>query len=257
MRKPPPQVFDSWPEPNYVDPEHKGPELIIVSLIFTSISFVIVGLRMFVRLRIKKPAGWDDWLMLATLPFIAGGTASSILGTYHGWGYHMWDNKPEWTEPAGMSSWFSQLNSIIIMTLVKLSILVSYLRISVATKFFRRATWVMITMIVLWGLALTLSLFFVCVPLRFYWHNRPDKHCVKDSARVISGSITNVITDILVFVLPIPTLCKLRLPTRERVILAILMNLGLIYERNPSSPANILLYIIILSYGRTNIDIFL
>ncbi|KMU85051.1 hypothetical protein CIHG_02833 [Coccidioides immitis H538.4] len=157
MRKPPPQVFDSWPEPNYVDPEHKGPELIIVSLIFTSISFVIVGLRMFVRLRIKKPAGWDDWLMLATLPFIAGGTASSILGTYHGWGYHMWDNKPEWTEPAGMSSWFSQLNSIIIMTLVKLSILVSYLRISVATKFFRRATWVMITMIVLWGLGISTS----------------------------------------------------------------------------------------------------
>lgn len=67
MRSPPPELVATWPKPNYINPEHQGPQLTVIVLIFCTLSYIVVGLRTYVRVRIKKTAGWDDWLMLATL----------------------------------------------------------------------------------------------------------------------------------------------------------------------------------------------
>lgn len=55
---------------------------------------------------------------------------------------------------------------------------------------------------------------------------------MNNAARVMSGSIPHVVTDIIIWMLPIPTLCKMRLPRREKVVLITLMSLGLMYVRN-------------------------
>lgn len=63
----PPEVIASWPKPNYVNPEHQGPHLMIVVIGCFTISSVVVALRTYVRVKIKRNVGWDDWLMLSTL----------------------------------------------------------------------------------------------------------------------------------------------------------------------------------------------
>lgn len=67
MLVPPPEIVASWPKPNYVNPEHRGPHLMIVVLCSLVISAIVVALRIYVRVKVKKNAGWDDWLMLSTL----------------------------------------------------------------------------------------------------------------------------------------------------------------------------------------------
>lgn len=52
---------------------------------------------------------------------------------------------------------------------------------------------------------------------------------MSESGRVLGATITNIITDLIVLALPIPTLWKLHLPRRERIILVTLMSLGLMY----------------------------
>ena len=64
MRNPPPDVVASWPTPNYTNPETRGPALIIVELLAVSISTICLGLRLYVRARIVRSVGWDDWLMV-------------------------------------------------------------------------------------------------------------------------------------------------------------------------------------------------
>ncbi len=64
MRSPPPEVLASWPKPNYVNPETRGPALIIIELTALSISSICLGLRLYVRARIMRSIDWDDWLML-------------------------------------------------------------------------------------------------------------------------------------------------------------------------------------------------
>ena len=113
MRDPPPDVVASWPSPNYVNPEYQGPQLAIVGIVLLVLSTAVLCLRLWVRVRMKKTAGWDDWLMVVAMvccysgcPFSVvllrshgmrgltfvdkilniGSTVCSIIGTHYGWG---------------------------------------------------------------------------------------------------------------------------------------------------------------------------
>lgn len=67
MRDPPPEVVATWPKPNYVDPEYQGHQMAVIGITFLIISFIIVALRMYVRLFMRRSAGWDDWLIVITM----------------------------------------------------------------------------------------------------------------------------------------------------------------------------------------------
>jgi hypothetical protein len=53
-------VILSWPKPNYVDPERRGPALVVVNCILLPLSLTVVGLRLYTRLMIVHSAGLDD-----------------------------------------------------------------------------------------------------------------------------------------------------------------------------------------------------
>lgn len=64
MRSPPPEVVASWPRPNYVNPETRGPDLIVAGVITLVFAVVCLVLRMYVRLRIMRKTELDDWVMV-------------------------------------------------------------------------------------------------------------------------------------------------------------------------------------------------
>jgi len=64
---PPLDLIASWPTPNYVDPVMRGPANIIITLIFFPLVLLIVGVRIYTRLRISRSFGADDWLILLCL----------------------------------------------------------------------------------------------------------------------------------------------------------------------------------------------
>lgn len=65
----PAEAIDSWPEPNYEDPEFQGPRLAVIGIILLTITITVVALRLWVRLSIKKSAGWDDWITIAAMVY--------------------------------------------------------------------------------------------------------------------------------------------------------------------------------------------
>ncbi|KAK2800356.1 hypothetical protein FQN50_008172 [Emmonsiellopsis sp. PD_5] len=191
MQVPPVNVIASWPRPNFEDPEYQGPQLAIVGIVFTTISIFVVILRIWVRMVMKRNAGWDDWLI--------------VLATV---------------------AWALQLLLAIVMMLVKLSILISYTRF--ATSTFRYAVWVTMAIVLAWGIAFIIVLLLACRPLQAYWNWTLAGTCSDEPKRTLAFTTTNIITDGMVLLLPIPTFWKLRLPLRERIVLIILMSLGLI-----------------------------
>jgi hypothetical protein len=64
MRSAPPEVIATWPKPNYVNPEVRGPDLIIAGLVTLVFAIISVVLRMYVRIRIMRKTDWDDWFMV-------------------------------------------------------------------------------------------------------------------------------------------------------------------------------------------------
>lgn len=64
MRVPPPEVVASWPPANYVDPERRGPALMIVELTVLPFAIIILAMRLYVRGFMLHTTGWDDYLMV-------------------------------------------------------------------------------------------------------------------------------------------------------------------------------------------------
>lgn len=83
-------------------PSGRGPQLIAVFAFFMSLTTVVLALRVYVRARIVKAFGLDDWFAtLGWLFFFAHG-CFAIAGAYHGTGQHADLIKPASDIPIGL-----------------------------------------------------------------------------------------------------------------------------------------------------------
>jgi hypothetical protein len=96
MQLPPPAVLSSFPQPNYLNPITRGPELLIVTLIFFPIVLLVVSLRTFTRVYLSKTFGADDvFLLLAVLPTTACAVLGILADDAWQWNRHVWDLSPD------------------------------------------------------------------------------------------------------------------------------------------------------------------
>lgn len=75
-----------WPTPNYIDPETRGPALLIVNSILIALTILVVIARLYTRIVIKRWFGIDDIFILFALLFTCGLTAVVLLANLrYGW----------------------------------------------------------------------------------------------------------------------------------------------------------------------------
>jgi len=92
MRLPPLDVIAHWPKPNYEHPVTRDPSNIIFNSILLPIVSVLVGIRVFTRLRISRSFGIDDWLIVAAVfPTVIFSALTMIIQIDIGWNRHIWD----------------------------------------------------------------------------------------------------------------------------------------------------------------------
>lgn len=65
--RPPLEVVFSWPPANTVNPESRGTVTTPLAAVLSPITFFIYFARLWVRFRLQRNAGVDDWLMVAAL----------------------------------------------------------------------------------------------------------------------------------------------------------------------------------------------
>ncbi|OCL09519.1 hypothetical protein AOQ84DRAFT_264547, partial [Glonium stellatum] len=61
---PPPSVIASWPKPNYITPDTRGPGVAVVAGIFGALAFATVSARLWARAIVQRNVGIDDYLMV-------------------------------------------------------------------------------------------------------------------------------------------------------------------------------------------------
>ena len=67
MRNPPDEVRAAWPKPNYVNPERRGPALLIIQVILMTISTAFLVMRIYARVWITHARiGVDDILAIVS-----------------------------------------------------------------------------------------------------------------------------------------------------------------------------------------------
>jgi hypothetical protein len=60
----PPEVIASWPKPNYVNPQTRGPVVYIINGIFFSLATLTVGVRLYTRIFVRRWFGLDDFFII-------------------------------------------------------------------------------------------------------------------------------------------------------------------------------------------------
>jgi hypothetical protein len=70
MQLPPASVTSKWPAPNYTSPETRGLAGVIVISVLLGFVVILLGIRLYTRIRISRGFGLDD--VLIVLAFVSG-----------------------------------------------------------------------------------------------------------------------------------------------------------------------------------------
>lgn len=119
----------------------------------------------------------------------------------------------------------AQLLYVVALAFIKLSLLAFYWRLfSVRSKI---PIILAAVLVVAWGIAVNFALIFTCKPVEAQWDFTITDAVCLDTKRVYLGaSIPNVITDIILLVLPLPYVWSLNAPITQRLILGGMFLLG-------------------------------
>lgn len=89
----------------------------------------------------------------------------------------------------------------------------------------------MIWLIISWMIALTLIAIFQCKPVKFAWQRWDLIHkgtCINYDTFVLVQSSFNLILDLIILVMPMPTLYRLKISTRKKFQIMVMFSLGFI-----------------------------
>ncbi|KJZ69542.1 hypothetical protein HIM_11067 [Hirsutella minnesotensis 3608] len=218
-----------------------------------ALATLFVGARLVCQYFIVRNVTWDDrviliaWLLAFSLSFLLD------YGTWNGLGVHEVEIKYSRRILRHCEYAFSVLYNPALMA-TKTSILILYIRIARNTQLLLRyASWFTLIIVNLVGFVLTFINIFQCRPISAAWRLDPSGFiltfinifqcrpisaawrlddgtanavCIPLLVEFISASPVNIITDLAILILPIPTLTSMRLPLRQKVVMIFAFALG-------------------------------
>ncbi|MCJ1436766.1 hypothetical protein MMC27_006148 [Xylographa pallens] len=196
---------------------------IVLATVFSSLATIFVALRFWVRrLKHSRPL-LEDWTMLAALILEWSYAVIVFLLAYDGglgWPTlevpaGALENQAKLIDQyaiAGQTVWPSSQG------LIKLSICLTFIRIFF-TRRFRIVATIVYSICIGWSISTILVGYLICTPLYSQWSLDFTGTCGNETIAYISLGVFDVLTDIMVFALPMPMLYTLRVPFRAKVAL--------------------------------------
>ncbi|KAI0397512.1 hypothetical protein F5Y17DRAFT_477430 [Xylariaceae sp. FL0594] len=195
--------------------------LIVLSTILTSISFVVVITRCIIRFILIVKPWMDDFMILGALIFTIGYQATIYVIKIHGGlGRSMTTLSPQEMVTFLKVTFAIEVIYYTIIFFIKTSIVFMYHRFAVWNTFKRLCigTNVLLAAFYVVCLATTLA---QCTPLVKAWDatRRLPGTCINTTAFFYFTSGFNIVTDVWILLLPIPTLRTLKINKHSRYVL--------------------------------------
>ncbi|KAI4180910.1 MAG: hypothetical protein L6R41_006944 [Letrouitia leprolyta] len=226
--------------------EYNGYKLTSVAILFIVLEAIFVASRFFARHVARTPWGLDDFLILPSLLF-CWGIAILSLGEFYirvaktvinprkvmvyacGVGHHA--NYILATDPSTYISWAKSAVAveIIYCTAVvfpKLSILAMYLRLFPVKKVYRYTIFTLMFIITANGIAGVLTSGLSCRPLATRWNPKLGGECINVTYYWRYISLANIISDVVMLILPLPIVWKLQVSLPQKLSLTVLFLTG-------------------------------
>ena len=113
-----------------------------------------------------------------------------------------------------------------LVAFAKISLLISYRKFSIS-RWLSLAATITIAMIAAYSLAIMFAILFACTPIQKGWDiTVTEGNCINRDALYIAAVATNVATDLILLILPIPVMVQLKLPAVQKVGLLCMFAVG-------------------------------
>lgn len=111
----------------------------------------------------------------------------------------------------------------------KMSILILYLRLFAVNRKFRYITWSMMFFVCGYLTANLWTQIFGCSPRSKYWNPDTPGRCINYTKSGLAYGSMNILSDLLIFILPLPMVWRLKLSIQEKVGVSIIFMSGAMY----------------------------
>lgn len=86
----------------------------------------------------------------------------------------------------------------------------------------------LLAFILAWTVTLSVLLPLVCYPVEKFWEPALPGSCVDQLAVWYVMAGVNIVTDFAIFIIPLPVIKSLQLPTKQKMLLVVVFGLGLL-----------------------------
>ncbi|KAL6712882.1 hypothetical protein ACLMJK_009594 [Lecanora helva] len=213
---------------NLVDPPHQTLPTILGLILFIMVSAPFVALRMYTRRYITRKLWWDDWTCLLGWVFLVVLGGLMIKGLDYGMGSDMWNVSK--AKHKHFTKLFHDIEIIarVGMFFTKASIILLYHRLFIPHGTCWTGTWWSIWLAFWWNLlyaiALVLTVSFECLGKDALVAQ--GKACVDEYAILISASVINVSTDVIILIIPLVAIWGLHMPREKKWRLSTVFAVG-------------------------------
>ncbi|TID23700.1 hypothetical protein E2P81_ATG03270 [Venturia nashicola] len=233
----PDEVLASW-NFNFVDPPRGGRHVVITTAVLLSLTYCVVALRLWARLRLAKSAGIDDALIIAgMIPLTLLAVAVCLSMTTFGMDKHVWNSRSDELVNARKIAMTSELLYMVTTCTTKVSILLFYRRLAAGTitPTFQWMCYAAIAFVILYFIIFFFDILFLCTPLNSFWlladhkwktQYRTEFHCQDEGAVLVSSAAISAFQDLLACCLPMVLLWKLHIPGRQKLALGAIFSVG-------------------------------
>ncbi|KAL7276060.1 hypothetical protein RUND412_000976 [Rhizina undulata] len=205
---------------------------------FTITFFILatfsVGLRIYARAHVVENFGWDDWAMVAVGVINTGQNAILFLFLDNGSGLHITEVMTQ--DPVKIATllkilFAEEIYYMLLLWLIKISILLFYLRLS-PNSGFRRIVYSIIALNTLATVTCWFIYCFQCNPLDAVWDTAvaalPGTKCLPSLFLFFFPASLNIFIDFVIFFLPMRIIWEMKASLRRKISLMGILGIGLI-----------------------------
>ncbi|KAL4965977.1 uncharacterized protein BDV14DRAFT_199428 [Aspergillus stella-maris] len=201
----------------------------VVTIVGLVLCCIAVALRLAARL-LRANIGLDDATALVALASVIAISVIGLINSERGLGKDIWliafDDITKF-----LQSFFAvEALYVVTVALTKISMLLLYLRLFPGERF-RLASKVVLAFTIAWGLGCLFATIFLCRPVSYFWHMWDGEHegsCGDHEALLWGGAVINIVLDVVIIVLPLPTVFKLQMKAEKKVWVFVVFLVGLV-----------------------------
>ncbi|KAH6656129.1 hypothetical protein BKA67DRAFT_658011 [Truncatella angustata] len=213
-----------------LDHSRQGWKAVVVIVVCTTLATLCVCLRTYTRKVVINELWVDDYLAIFSNILLVGQAVSEGIQVRDGVGTHLWDvmEVPGALTRYSKMEWVGLLIYNIVGLFIKLMFFFQYYRIVRNVPRLKLIYTVIMSLVVIWCAAQILVSAFTCIPIAALWDPSVTGVCnpIGPDAQFYMASIGNIVTDVVILILPIPVVWRLSLRRPQKMVLFVVFGLG-------------------------------